>query len=451
MERSPLAVLTGEMATAGAQIYNHQAFDHVALATPVTKYAATLNAARPAQHLARALDIATGYPAGPVMLNVPADLGRSDSKENFDARPVVPARAALAGDAAVDVRLAISRARRPLALVGRGAVHDGVPGALKAFLESWNIPFFATYKAKGTVDEAHALCLGAVGLSPIVDAANMKIVRAADLIVCVGFDPIELRDAWVDAWPQERAVVTLDWGPLNHRIFPLGRECYGDLPAILSQLSSSGEKGAGAWPAAEVDACRAEVAHIVRPRAPKNGISPAALFKAVSDRIAPDWKLTVDVGAHRILANHAIKCRSPGQLLQSNGLCCMGYAVPAAIGAQLACPDAPVVALVGDGCMLMTAGELPLAAELDLPVVVVVLNDQALSLIKLKQAKMQMAPRAVDFKGPRFDRIGEACGAAGVRVETLVQFEKAFAEAVSARRFTVIDAVVDPAEYMEQM
>jgi acetolactate synthase-1/2/3 large subunit len=451
MERSPLAVLTGEMATSNAQIYNHQVFDHVALATPVTKYAATLNAARPAQQMARALDIAMTYPAGPVMLNVPADLGRAESTEKFDAHPVAVARTALAGDAAVAARLAIARAKRPLLLVGRGAVHDGVADMLRGFAESWRIPFFATYKAKGVIDEAHRLCLGAVGLSPVVDGENMKIVRAADLIVCVGFDPIELRDAWLDAWPQDRAVLTLDWGPLNHRIFPLGTECYGDLPAMLAQLSSSGEPGAGAWPEADLKACREAVAHIVRPRAPAKGISPAGLFKAVSDRVAPDWKLTVDVGAHRILANHAVKCRAPGQLLQSNGLCCMGYAVPAAIGAQLACPDAPVVALVGDGCMLMTAGELPLAAELGLPIVVVVLNDGALSLIKLKQAKMQMAPRAVDFKGPRFDLMGQACGAVGVRVETLAEFEKAFAAAVSSRKFTVIDAVVDPAEYMEQM
>ncbi|MBL8834253.1 MAG: thiamine pyrophosphate-binding protein, partial [Rhodospirillales bacterium] len=155
MERSPLAVLTGEMATGNMQIYNHQVFDHVALATPVTKYAATLNATRPAQQMARALDIATAYPAGPVMLNVPADLGRAESTESFDAHPVAVARTALAGDAAVAVRLAIARAKRPLALIGRGAMHEGVPGMLRNFLESWNMPFFATYKAKGTVDEAH--------------------------------------------------------------------------------------------------------------------------------------------------------------------------------------------------------------------------------------------------------------------------------------------------------
>src|SRR3546814_8915059 len=111
--------------------------------------------------------------------------------------------------------------------------------------------------------------------------------------------------------------------------------------------------------------------------------------------------MTVDVGAHRILACHTVKCKSPGQLLQSNGLGCMGYAVPAAIGAQLCAPDKPVVALVGDGCMLMTAGELAVAAEHDLPLVVVVLNDAALTLIKLKQSTMQMDPR--DRKSTRLN------------------------------------------------
>jgi acetolactate synthase-1/2/3 large subunit len=448
MERSPIAVLTGEMATANQQIYNHQAFDHVALATPVVKYAATLNAARPAQQLARALDIATSYPAGPVMVNVPADIGRLESSESARPKPAQIERTALAPDAVAALRQKIAGAKQPLALVGRGALADRVPAALQTFLEGWNMPFFATYKAKGVVSDRHALCLGAVGLSPIVDAANLKVLAAADLVVCVGFDPIELRDAWVDAWGPERAAIALDWGPLNHRIFPLGQECHGDLPTMLAQLAG---KGNSAWPAAVLDACRRDVAHIVRPRAPANAISPAALFKAVSDRVAPDWRMTVDVGAHRILANHAIACKAPGQLMQSNGLCCMGYAVPAAIGAQLADPRAPVVALVGDGCMLMTLGELPLAAELDLPIVVIVLNDGALSLIKLKQAKMQMDKRGVDFAGPRFDMIAQACGAVGVRVETQAAFEAAFDAALGSRKFTVIDAIVDAAEYMEQM
>ena len=161
--------------------------------------------------------------------------------------------------------------------------------------------------------------------------------------------------------------------------------------------------------------------------------------------------MTVDVGSHRILANHVIRCRTPGQLLQSNGLGCMGYALPAAIGAQLVHPDKPVVAMLGDGCMLMTQGELAVAAERNLPIVVVVLNDASLSLIKLKQSKMHMAARATDFVSPRFDIIAQGFGATAVRVDDIAAFEQALREAVAGRRFSLIDAQVDPSEYWEQM
>ena len=450
MERSALLVLTGEVATAQANIYTHQVFDHVALAKPVVKYAADLNGARAAQQTAKALDVALAYPAGPAMLNIPADVNRQATQPAAIPAPPKRPRVALAAEEAERLRALIEQADRPLILIGRGALIGDVPAALERFVEAHKIPFFASYKAKGTVSDKHPLSLGAVGLSPVIDTVNLRQVEAADLLILVGFDPIELRDAWLDAWPAGRAVISLDWGPLDHRVFPVGEEAFGDLPTLLAQLMPV-LPGTKPGLIDAVAAHRAEVAGIIRPRNPKGAISPAGLFKAVSDRVTSDWLLTVDVGAHRILASHAVDCVVPGQMLQSNGLCCMGYAVPAAIGAQLARPDKTVVALVGDGCMLMSLGDLALAAELDLPLVVVVLNDDALSLIKLKQAKMQMAPQAVDFRSPRFAEIARGMGGEGVRVDSLSAFEAAFARAVERRRFTVIDAVVDPAEYLEQM
>ncbi len=450
MERTAMMILCGEMATRQAGIYNHQVFDHVDLAKPVTKYADQLNPHRAAQQVAKALDIALAYPAGPVMLNVPADHNRGDSTETETRQPPRQLPAALTADGAAQLQKRLAATRRPLALVGRGVLHEGVPAALRSFLESWHVPFFASYKAKGVVSDHHPLCVGAVGLSPVVDGENLKLLREADLLLLIGFDPIELRDAWLDAWPESLPVVTIDWAAQTHRIFPVGEQAVGDVPTLLRQLTA--EKAAAArWPAERLKEFNAGVAHLVRPRMPAKGISPAALFQTVSDQAADDWIMTVDVGAHRILANHVIKCRTPGQLLQSNGLGCMGYAVPAAIGAQLVHPDRAVVAMLGDGCMLMTQGELAVAAERDLPIVVVVLNDAALALIKLKQDKMRMSRRAVDFRSPRFDRIAEGFGARGVRVETIAEFERALREAVASRRFTVIDALVDPSEYWEEM
>jgi acetolactate synthase-1/2/3 large subunit len=451
MERSAIVVLTGEMATAQQGVYTHQVFDHVAAALPVTKWAAQLNPTRAAQQIAKALDIALAHPAGPVLLNMPADHTRAEAKAQAEQGPPVVLATVLSEPAVSETRARIAAARRPLALIGLGALIGSAAGAVRDFVHSWNMPVLASYKAKGVVDEHDPLCLGALGLSPVIDAANFALIGEADLQVLIGFDPIELRDAWLDAWPASRACLSIDWSAASHRVFPVGRQAIGSVPEILRQLCRSDQQPAAAWPSGPLATLRDAVETIVRPRQPARAISPAALFAEVSVQATADWIMTVDVGAHRILANHVVKCRVPGQLMQSNGLGCMGYAVPAAIGAQLVHPDRPVIALVGDGCMLMTQGELALAAERDLPVVIVVLNDAALSLIKLKQAKMQMMPRAVDFVSPRFDIIGQGFGAVARRVETLAEFAAALREAVANRRFTVIDALIDPAEYMEQM
>lgn len=449
-ERTAMLVLSGEMATPNMGIYNHQVFDHVALARPVTKYAEVLNPKRAAQQTAKALDIAIAHPAGPVMLNVPADLNRSSAQEQEDYVPPRTAASVLAPAAMAEARALLEAAARPLALIGRGALAGGAAASVATFIQGRGVPFFNTYKAKGIIDERDALCLGSVGLSPVVDAENMKMVAAADLIVLIGFDPIELRDAWLDAWPESAKVMSVDWAAATHRIYPVGLQAVGDVPGILAQLGEAAASTA-AWDAAKVASHKSAVARVVRPRQPAKGISPAALFAEVDRQATPDWIMTVDVGSHRILANHVIRCQVPGQLMQSNGLGCMGYAVPAAIAAQLVHPQRPVVALLGDGCMLMTLGELAVAAEHALPLVVVVLNDASLSLIKLKQSKMGMRARATDFKSPRFDLLAQGFGAQGVRVDSLPALSAALAKAVASRTFTVIDAVVDPAEYWEQM
>ena len=82
----------------------------------------------------------------------------------------------------------------------------------------------------------------------MVDADNLALIKEADCIVLVGFDPIELRDAWLDAWPESLPVLSIDWAALNHRIFPVGVEALGDVPAILAQLRPQTQAG-NAWTA----------------------------------------------------------------------------------------------------------------------------------------------------------------------------------------------------------
>ncbi|MCL4765603.1 MAG: thiamine pyrophosphate-binding protein [Hyphomicrobiaceae bacterium] len=450
MERSPVLVLGGEMAGNRRQIYNHQVFDHVSLMAPVTKWAAELNPERAAQQTAKALDIATCHPPGPVFLNCPADATRAPSKEARGAAPETRAYGVLSPGDVEPLKAGLEGARRPVALVGRGALAHGGSERLRGFLESWQMPFFATYKAKGIVSDTHPLCMGAVALSPVIDDISLEFIRQADLVILVGFDPIELRDAWLDAWAPEQRVIGLDWTPQTHRIFACGEQYAGDVLAMLAQLTRGARRPCG-WDGAAMGEVKQKVARIVHPREPAGRISPAGLFHAVTRRVSPDLLMTIDVGAHRILGNHVLECVAPGQLLQSNGLGCMGYAIPAAIGASLAAPGRQIVAMLGDGCALMSLGELALLAELQAPVVTVVLNDDSLALIDLKQEKLALARQGVTFASPGFAEIAKGFGIAAERVDSQSDFEGALTAAMGQQRPALIEALVDPAEYREQM
>lgn len=450
MERTPVIVLGGEMASKGRGLYTHQVFDHVALMAPICKWAAELNPERASQQVAKALDIATAHPPGPVYLNCAADATRAPASEPETKRPAARHLGVVDAGVADEARAMLAKAKRPLALIGCGALRAGADQALARFLEAWQVPFLTTYKTKGVISERHDLALGAVGLSPIVDAESLELLGEADLLVVTGFDAIELRDAWLDAWPEDLPCLTLDWVPQTDRAFPASMQVLGDLGANLDALAQDAASSA-AWPDGRLAGYREAVGRIVAPRTPADGISPAALFAALDGRLSEDVLLTVDVGAHRILSCHALHCVTPGQLLQSNGLCSMGYAIPAAVGAALAEPNKRVVAILGDGCALMSLGELAVIAEHDLPVTVIVLNDSSLALIELKQSKMQVETGSVRFKSPDFAAVAAGFGMEARRVDELEAFQDAMDEALRSEHSFVIEAMCDAREYWEQM
>lgn len=450
MERTPVIVLGGEMASNRRGLYTHQVFDHVALMKPITKLAAELNPDRAAQQVAKALDVAMTEPRGAVFLNCAADASRADA---IEAKPYAPAHPHLgiAPSAAVEsARAGLSKAKQPLALIGLAALRNGVPERLQAFLEAWQIPFLTTFKAKGVVSERHPLSLGALGLSPIADDVTQALVQEADHLTLVGFDAMELRDAWLDAWGPDMACLTLDWATQTDRVFPSGQQILGDLAANIELLTQSANPGA-AWPEARIKAYRDASEQIVAPREPETGISPAALFAEVNAHLDDDTILTADVGAHRILACHAFRCTMPNQLLQTNGLCSMGYAVPAAVGASLVAPDKRIVALVGDGSALMSLGELAVVAEHQLPVTVIALNDASLALIELKQSKLQVETSSVRFKSPNFCDVAKGFGFEAMRVGSNAEFKTAYEKARGLEGPVLIEAICDPREYWDQM
>jgi acetolactate synthase I/II/III large subunit len=154
-------------------------------------------------------------------------------------------------------------------------------------------------------------------------------------------------------------------------------------------------------------------------------------------------------GSHKLLLGQFWHTYEPGTFFMSNGLSGMGFGIPAAIAAQLAYPNRPVMAIVGDGGMLMMVHDLVLIWELGLPVVIVCLTDGSLSLIRLGQERRGFLPHGVDFLPPDFAAVAEAFGIHSEKAKTIEDSKVRLQRALEQRRPMLLDVPVDFREYYE--
>ena len=167
----------------------------------------------------------------------------------------------------------------------------------------------------------------------------------------------------------------------------------------------------------------------------------------VASRMAPEARVTVDAGAHMFPATMLWRVIRPNDMLISNGLSTMGFALPAAIGAALIDRERPVVALIGDGGLLMCVGELLTAVREQLHIIVVVFSDGMLSLIDVKQRQHRYSSPGVTLGGVRWASIAESFRMPAYAATTDRELQQALSEAVSRRGPTLVDARIDPASY----
>ena len=162
-------------------------------------------------------------------------------------------------------------------------------------------------------------------------------------------------------------------------------------------------------------------------------------------------RITVDAGAHMFSAMAFWPCAAPYDVLISNGLATMAFALPAAIAASLQERDRPVICFTGDGGLLMCLGELSTAVEQQARIVVVVFNDRSLSLIDIKQQQRGFATRGVRWDEPDLAQVMEGLGGRGYRVDTLRDYEMALAKALQGEGPALIDVAIDPSGYPAQL
>lgn len=442
-DRVPMIVLTGRVDASEAESYTHQVFDHQAFFRPITK--ATLSASRGA--LARVIDravlIATEGQPGPVHVDVP--IGVAEGEEPvFEFQQAVPARTLADGAGLHAARDVFLKAKRPLIIAGVDAVNQQAGAALRAFAERFSAPVLATYKGKGLIPETHALALGGAGLSPKADKLLLPFLAEADCIILAGYDPIEMRINWRDPFPTGVPLIELSAVQPLHQMHRADHLLLGDIAGNLAGLAGQVPAKAGIA-TAKVQALKSALKAAFAPE-PEWG--PGVVFETLRRLAPPGTVATADSGAHRILMSQMWPCAEPRGLLQSSALCTMACSLPLAMGYQLARPERQVIAVMGDAGLEMGIGELATLRDLGMPVLVVVLQDERLALIDLKQRASGRPQSGVSFGATDFAAVAQAFGGVGVSVSTQAGLEQAARAAFERRdRFTLIAAKIAPDAY----
>ena len=423
LDRLPLVVIADTVRAAEAGRVSHQRLDQRALGRPVAKAVLAVGGAQAGRVAAQLVSQAIAGPPGPVIALMddsapagPADAAGDPATAREPATDAQPGPGGLAPLAS-----ALRTARRPVLLLGAHAIAH--TAAIRAAAAGRGIPALHTYRARGIVPDSAAEAAG------LVTGGTMEwpLLTRADLIIGLGVDEAEMIPA---AWDYAAPTVLVGGWPAGRTgatgYFAGATSVTAPLPAAIDVLARwtppqgtpperTPPTGPG-WSPAARRAARADAARGLAGAAGTTApgtLAPQQVAAVVRAHTPSGTIATVDAGAHMLAVMPLWEVDEPGQLLISSGLATMGFALPAAIAAALCVPGRPVVAFTGDGGLGMTLAEIETAVRLRLRIVVIVFNDAALSLIKIKQRPAgQGGGEAVDYAPVSFAGVATAMGAA---------------------------------------
>ena len=451
LERAPLVLITDTReAGAGGRMPPHQVFDQPALFAPITKSARRLRREDGVDVLEDLLDVALDEPKGPVHLDLSVEVAGSAAGmaagtdvPGASRAPRAAAREGVTGDRAAAEKL-LAASRRPAILAGTQTRAQGVAAPLRQFAEQLRCPVLTSYKAKGVLADDHPLVVGHFTGA----RAEFDVLKGADLLIAVGLDPVEDIPA---PWLAKAPLIAVSRHPGPE--FPTAPAARLQGPLIDGLAQIAGAAAPSDWTQAEIAALRGRLRAALRlegaGHTAESLIQAAMVVAQATD--APRPRLTVDAGAHMFSPMALWPAEAPNDVLKSNGLSTMGFALPAAIASSLAEPSRPVLAVTGDGGLLMCLAELSTAARLGCRLCVLVLNDAALSLIDVKQQRQQRPPDGVRTPPVDFAAAARGLGCRAWSVGAGDPLEPALSAAFAEAGPTLIDVTTDPGGYGAQL
>lgn len=373
LDSVPVVAITGQVASPLTGTDAFQEIDLLGLSLACTKHSFLVDSLESLPEImVEAFAIASSGRPGPVLVDIPKDIQLATSEIAPQFTPVDDSQLDFPAQAIEQARAMLAAAKKPMLYAGGGVGMAQAVLALRAFIAEMGIPSVVTLKGLGAVDAEHPHYLGMLGMHG-TKAANLS-VQACDLLIAVGARFDDRVTGKLNAFAPHAAVIHLDIDPAElSKLRQANVALPGDLNTLLPVL---------AQPLA-IDAWRQEVAELKaeypwRYDHPGEAIYAPALLKNLSERKPAETVITTDGGQHQMWAAQHMRFSRPENFITSSGLGTIGFGLPAVVGAQVARPEDTVVCISGDGSFMMNVQELGTIKRKQLPVKIVLLDNQRL-------------------------------------------------------------------------
>ena len=452
----PLVVITGQVATSVIGSDAFQEADVLGITTPITKHNYQVrNVEDLPRILKEAFYIASSGRPGPVLIDIPKDIATAAAETDEDPVLHLPGYQPTVIPNHLQIRKlieAVSSAKKPVILAGAGVLHANASAQLVEYVEQQGIPVIHTLLGLGGFPASHPHFVGMAGMHGVY-AANMALYEC-DLLISIGarFDDRVTGNLKTFAPNATVAHIDIDPAEIGKNV-PTAIPVVGDAKeALLALIKQEGKPAQCVEWVAQINDWKQK--YPLRYDREKVGVlKPQKVIELLHELTNGDAIVVTDVGQHQMWSAQYYNFNKPNAWVTSGGLGTMGFCVPAAIGAQLAAPDKTVIAVVGDGGFQMTSQELGVIAEMNLPIKIVIVNNQALGMVRQWQELFyeERYSHSLLQSQPSFTKLAEAYGIKAFQASTNAEAEATLKEAFSTPEPVLLDLRVEPMENVYPM
>jgi len=459
MDSIPIIALTGQVPSTMLGKDAFQEADLFNLSLPITKHSYLVNQThKVSESIQKAFKIATSNRPGPVLVDLPKDILNSEIDWDEQIPEIeLPGLASVNKISDKDALAAaemILDAKQAVLYIGGGVIHSDAGELVKKLAESCNIPIVWTLMGKGAVADDHQLNLGMLGMHG-TPSANYSIYES-DLLIAIGVRFDDRATGKLEAFAPKAKVIHIDIDPAeigkNRRIIPgvdlsISADAKQALEVILPMLPANSSRNTDQW----IQKIRQwQKDYPLDQECFEDQLSPCHIFKALNE-VAEDAIYTTDVGQHQMWAAQYLNCRNPRRWITSGGLGTMGFGLPAAIGAKVAAQDIgldkPVICITGDGSFQMCQQELGTMIAHNIPVIVIILNNNNLGMVRQWQQLFfdnHYSYSHLNDGSPDYVKLANSYGIRGQKIDTPHNLHKIIESAIECQEPVVLDMTLHP-------